>query len=348
MARRATPSATRRIAMLAFPGANAIDVLGPLEVFATAARFLAEGAPGLRARGAGAPPAYAVEVVARRRGPFASQSGVEIVAGRSCAELRGPLDTLVAAGGRGTAAALRDRTLIAWIRRTAPRARRVASVCTGSFLLARAGLLDGRRATTHWASCDQLARLFPRVRVETDPIFVRDGRYITSAGVSAGMDLALALVEEDHGRELALAVARNMVLFLKRPGGQSQFSAQLEGQLAAREPLRELQGFIVEHPDADLSVPALARRTGMSPRNFARLFRGQLGTTPARFVLRARVEAARRRLQEGRQSLEEVAAGCGFGSAETLRRAFHRSIKVSPAEYRGRFRSAAGASRRRS
>jgi transcriptional regulator GlxA family with amidase domain len=170
---------------------------------------------------------------------------------------------------------------------------------------------------------------------------VRDGRFYSSAGVTAGMDLALALVEEDHGRALALAVARNLVLFLKRPGGQAQFSAQLAQQLAEREPLRELQSFIAEHPAADLSVPVLARRAGMSPRNFARAFRAEIGTTPARFVERVRVEAARRRLQERRGSLDEIARVCGFGSAETLRRAFHRSLKVPPADYRRRFRSAA-------
>ncbi len=331
--------------MLAYPGANAIDVHGPLEVFACAARLLAEGAPGLAAAARGSAPAYRVLVAARRRGVFASQSGVALVAARALSELRGPLDTLCVAGGSGAREALRDRALLAFLRRAAPRARRVASVCTGAFLLAEAGLLDGRRATTHWRSCALLAERYPKLRVETDPIFVRDGRFYTSAGVSAGMDLALALVEEDHGRELALAVARNLVLFLKRPGGQAQFSAQLEAQLAEREPLRELQGFIAEHPGADLRVPALARRAGMSPRNFARAFQSELGTTPARFVLRVRVEAAQRRLQEGRDSLDAVASACGFGSAETLRRAFQRRLRISPADYRGRFRSA-GAERR--
>ena len=326
--------------MLAFPGANAIDVHGPLEVFACAARFLGEARPA-------AAPAYRVEVAARRSGVFASQSGVALVATRALSELRGRFDTLIVAGGRGAFEALRDHELIAWLRRAAARSRRVASVCTGSFVLAETGLLDGRHATTHWNTCGLLARRYPKLRVEADPIFVRDGRFYTSAGVTAGMDLALALVEEDHGRELALAVARNLVLFLKRPGGQAQFSAQLAQQLAEREPLRELQGFIAEHPAADLSVPALARRAGMSPRNFARAFRAEIGTTPARFVERVRVEAARRRLQERRENLDAIARACGFGSAETLRRAFHRSLKVPPADYRRRFRSAA-ASRPRS
>jgi transcriptional regulator GlxA family with amidase domain len=219
-------------------------------------------------------------------------------------------------------------------------------VCTGAFLLAEAGLLDGRRATTHWASCRELARRYPRVQVDPDPIFVRDGNVHTSAGVTAGMDLALALVEEDHGREVALGVARWLVLFLKRPGGQSQFSAQLSAQLAAREPIQELQAWVIENVDADLSVEALARRAGMSPRNFARVFTRETGVTPACFVETARVEAARRRLeQEGARGVEAIAAACGFGSAETMRRAFLRRVRVSPSDYRERFQVTADVGR---
>jgi transcriptional regulator GlxA family with amidase domain len=252
------------------------------------------------------------------------------------------IDTLIVAGGLGTRAAVSDPALIAWLRRAAPRVRRLASVCSGAFLLAEAGLLDGRRATTHWSSCADLARRYPRVKVEPDPIFVRDGNVYTSAGVTSGMDLALALVEEDHGRELALAVARWLVLFLKRPGGQSQFSAQLSVQLASRQPLQELQAWIVENVHADLSVAALAARAGMSPRNFARVFTREIGVTPARFVETARVEAARRQLEDdGSQGVENVAAACGFGSAETLRRAFLRTLRVSPTDYRSRFQAAA-------
>ena len=215
-------------------------------------------------------------------------------------------------------------------------------MCSGAFLLAEAGLLDGRRATTHWDACAALAARYPSVRVEPDPIFVRDGRVYTSAGVTAGMDLALALVEEDCGRELALAVARRLVFFLKRPGGQSQFSAQLSAQIAEREQLRDLQSWIVEYPEADLSVEALARRVAMSPRNFARVFAREAGITPARFVERVRVEAARRRLVESTSNVDSVAEACGFGSAETLRRAFLRSVHVSPAAYRNRFATGRG------
>ncbi len=329
---RAGSGRTRRVVLAAFPGAQILDVAGPLEVFATAGRELCLRDPR-------AAPAYRVELVATRAGPFATSSGIELVAQQAVSRLRGPIDTLIVAGGEGTGEALRDAALLGWIRRAGPRARRLASVCTGAFLLARVGLLDGRRATTHWRSCERLARLHPKVRVEADPIFVRDGRVYTSAGVCAGMDLALALVEEDLGRDLALAVAQRLVVFLKRPGGQSQFSAQLRAQAAAPEPLRELQTWILERPEADLSVEALAGRVAMSPRNFARVFAKEVGTTPARYVEQARVEAARRRLEESSAGVEEIADACGFGSSETMRRAFLRTLGVPPTDYRGRFRS---------
>lgn len=315
-----------------FPGAQILDVSGPLEVFSTACREIAEAG--------GETEPYTIEVVASEAGAVRTSSGIALVAaGTGDCPTDEEIDTLIVAGGDGTAAALRDLELIAWLRRTSSRARRIASVCSGAFLLAEAGLLDGKRATTHWKSCDLLARLYPKVTVEPDPIFVRDGSTYTSAGVCAGMDLALALVEEDLGRELALAVARRLVIFLKRPGGQSQFSAQLEGQLSERTPLRELQTYALENPAADLTVEALASRTGMSPRNFARVFARDIGTTPARWVERARVESARRRLEESDACVDEVAARCGFGTAETMRRAFVRNLRVNPTDYRGRFRS---------
>jgi transcriptional regulator GlxA family with amidase domain len=237
-------------------------------------------------------------------------------------------------------AALQDRRLVSFVARCASRARRVAGVCSGAFLLAEAGLLAGRRATTHWASCSQLARRYPDVRVEPDRIFVRDGAVYTSAGVTAGMDLALALLEDDQGRDLALAVARRLVVFLRRPGGQSQFSAQLAAQLAERPALRDLQLWIQEHPDEPHTVESLARRVGMSPRHFARVFALELRVTPARYVEQVRVEAARRRLEDGGGRVEQVAEGCGFGSPETMRRAFLRTLRVSPSEYRRRFHPA--------
>jgi len=219
----------------------------------------------------------------------------------------------------------------------------VGSVRTGSFILAAAGLLDTRRATTHWAHCHDLAAQYPQVAVDADPIFVRDGNVYTSAGVTAGMDLALALVEADYGRDVALAVARQLVMFLTRPGGQSQFSTQLAVQAADRRPLRDLQVWIADHLTADLSVPALAGRAAMSPRNFARVFVTEVGMTPAHYVERVRVEAARRRLEESADGMELVAQRCGFGSAEVMRRAFMRHVRVAPAAYRSRFRSAGAA-----
>jgi len=336
MSRPSSPRADRTIAVLAFPGVQALDVVGPLEVFGRAARWLREerGDSGQ---------AYATLVIARRRGPLASSSGYSLVADRALSRLREPVDTLLVAGGQGVRALLDDRALHAWLRAARRRVRRFGSVCTGALLLARAGLLDGRRATTHWRSCAQLAAEHPEVRVEPDRIFVRDRGVYTSAGVTAGMDLALAMVEEDHGREVALSVARELVLFARRPGGQSQFSAQLSAQLAERDAIRDLQAFALEHPEAELSVPALARRAAMSPRNFARVFAREVGATPARWIEGVRVETARRRMEEGRAGVEAVAEACGFGTREALRRAFRRRLGVAPREYRQRFASGGGA-----
>jgi transcriptional regulator GlxA family with amidase domain len=322
----------RRVAMLVFPGFQVLDATGPLEVFSAAN-------DAARDRGGAVPP-YEITVVAREAGPVRTSAGYELVAQRGIAALRAPLDTLLVAGGTGTAQAVADRALVRWIARQAPRARRIASVCTGAFLLAEAGLLDGLRATTHWSAAALLQQRHPKLRVDADSIYVREGRVWTSAGVTSGMDLALALVEEDLGREIALAVARRLVLFVKRPGGQSQFSAQLGAQIAERAPLREIQAWIAEHPADDLSVEALARRAGMSPRNFARAFASEVGRTPGRFVEDARVERARRRLEESDDAVEAIAADCGFGSAETLRRAFLRTLRVGPNAYRSRFRRA--------
>jgi transcriptional regulator GlxA family with amidase domain len=302
-------------------------------VFAGASRVLAER--GLE------DPGYRVRVAARGRVQLRCASGLTLVPDVSLDEAGGPIDTLIVAGGSGSRAAVGDAELLAGIRALARDARRVASVCTGAFLLAEAGLLDGRRVTTHWAACEALARRYPAVEVDADPIWVRDGDVYTSAGVTAGMDLALALVEEDLGRDVALTVARWLVLFLRRPGNQSQFSAQLAGQLAGRAALRELQAWIVEHPDAELTVEALAARVAMSPRHFARSFRREVGLTPGRYVERVRVETARRRLEDSTDPIEHVADACGFGTAETMRRSFIRALGVPPAEYRRRFVAAA-------
>ena len=324
--------ANRNIVVVAFPDVQVLDVMGPIEVFGRTARLLVE-------RGTRPDLAYTVEIVAATAGPIPTSSGVKIVADRRFRDLRGTIDTLLVAGGRGARAAAQDAALRAWLMRMAPRVRRLGSVCTGTFVLAAAGLLDDKRATTHWGSCEALSTLHPRVRVDKDPIFVRDGHVYTSAGVTAGMDLALAMVEEDLGRRVALEVARQLVLFLHRPGGQSQFSSQLAIQAADREPLRELQQWIADHLSADLSVPALAQRVAMSPRHFARVFAAELKMTPARFVESQRVEAARRRLEESNDGVDTVAATCGFGGAEGMRRAFLRTVRVSPTDYRSRFRS---------
>jgi transcriptional regulator GlxA family with amidase domain len=313
----------RRVVIAVFPGVQSLDVTGPAEVLRAATKLR--------------PPGYEVTIAASEAGPLRT-STVTLVPDLPLSACRLPIDTLIVAGGTGTRRAEEDETLIAWLRDAAKRTRRVTSVCTGAFLLARAGLLDGRRATTHWASCADLAERYPAVSVEPDPIFVRDGDVATSAGVTAGMDLALALVEEDLGREVALEAARWLVLFLKRPGGQAQFSAQLAAQTADRAPLRELQAWIPDHLSQDLSVPALARRAAMSERNFARAFRRETGMTPAAYVEAARVERARIALESGDLPVESIAIQTGFGTVETLRRAFRRRVGVSPADYRSRFR----------
>jgi transcriptional regulator GlxA family with amidase domain len=282
---------------------------------------------------------YETTVAAAHRQPIATSSGLTIVPDVAIADINGSIDTLVVAGGDGVGDAVRDPEFVERIRILSGRARRVASVCSGAFLLAEAGLLDGRRATTHWARCAELAARYPAVLVEPDPIFTQDGQFFTSAGVTAGMDLALALVEDDLGRATALTIARHLVLFLHRPGNQAQFSAQLAGQLADRDELRSIQTWIADHPDEDCSVDALAARAAMSPRHLARTFTEQVGVTPARYVEQVRVEVARRRLEESADPIVRIATASGFGTAETMRRSFIRSLGVPPAEYRRRFRT---------
>lgn len=318
----------RRVVILSFPGVQPLDVVGPAEVFSTASQLNGGDA-------------YRVEVVAEDREPIMTRSsGYGLVPSKTTAQCRGPIDTLVVAGGFGVHEAVEDEALVRWLRSAAGRSRRVASVCSGSFLLARAGLLEGRRATTHWSSCEELARRHPEITVDPDPIFVHDGDVWTSAGVTAGMDLSLALVERDLGRETALEVARWLVLFLQRPGGQAQFSSHLAAQLADRAPLRELQSWIADNLDEDLRVEALADRAAMSPRNFARTFRREIGLTPAAYVEALRVERARQCLEQDSDPIERVADRCGFGTPETMRRAFARRVGIAPADYRARFRRA--------
>ena len=321
------PMLARHVVFAIFPGLQGLDLMGPLEVFADANDEL-----GTRA--------YELSVAASDAEAVRTSSGVGIAVDTALASIAGPIDTLVVVGGDGTVDAVNDRALVHEVQRLATDARRVTSVCSGAFVLATAGLLDGKRATTHWRVCDLLAELFPAITVEPDPIFVRDGNVTTSAGVTSGMDMALALVEEDHGRDVALAIARRLVLFLRRPGNQSQFSAQLGAQLAERDGVRDAQRHVVERPDADCSVGALARIAAMSERNFTRVFTAEVGLTPARYVERVRVETARRLLEDTDDGVEAIAAACGFGTAETMRRTFLRLVRTSPTEYRRRFRAA--------
>jgi transcriptional regulator GlxA family with amidase domain len=312
--------------MVCVPPAQGVDVVGPLEAFSLANHVGRSGTP-----------LYSLELVsnvADRR--IAMSSGVLLLAHRHYQEVRGKVDTLLIAGGAG-ARACQDAELFEWLRKMAGRVRRVCSICTGAAILAKAGLLRGKRATTHWQHVESLARKHPEVEWDPHPIWVQDGRIYTSAGICAGMDLALALIEEDCGSALALEVARCMVLFLRRPGSQAQFSAALTAAATGRKSLQELQVFIAENLSRDLSVEALAARTAMSARNFSRVFAREIGVTPARYVEQVRLEAARARLESTEDSLDQVASRCGFSSAELLRRVFLRHLKVPPSEYRKHF-----------
>lgn len=315
--------AQRTVLVVLFDGVQSLDVTGPVEVFAGAEQHT--------------PGTYRLCTASLDGAPVRTSSGLTVVPD-------GVLDgapephTLLVPGGRGSRRP--DPRLTDWLRRHGPRAERLVSVCTGALLLAGAGLLDGRRATTHWAHSGRLARDHPAVEVDPDPIYIRDGHVATSAGVTSGIDLALALVEEDLGRETALTVARHLVVFLRRPGNQAQFSAQLAAQTARREPLREVQQWITEHPGADLSVEALAARAALSPRHFARAFHAETGMTPGRYVDRVRLEHARRLLEDTGDGVEEISRASGYGTPEAMRRAFVRTLGSSPAEYRRRFRPA--------
>jgi len=322
---------TRRIVFVAGPGTEILDLAGPLQVFARASDIY-------RRNNSGAP-IYSIEVVSVSPvRSLTANCGLRFHADKTFRQLRGKIDTLLVAGGDAIEQNKINPEGVRWLKQIAKRARRVGSVCTGAMLLARAGLLDGRRVTTHWNWCETLVRRAPRADVDPDPIFVRDENIYTSAGVTTGMDLALALVEEDYGSRLALETARNLVLYLRRPGGQSQFSAALSLQAADRKPLRELEAWVLEHLDTPLTVPALAQHLAMSPRNFARVFTREMKTTPAKFVERLRVEAARRRLEESQNSMETIANECGFGSINSMRNVFQRTLKISPGQYRRHFR----------
>jgi transcriptional regulator GlxA family with amidase domain len=334
-AKRPSTEAPRflKIGFLVYPDCESLDLCGPLEVFHFADLVL--GFLGRTAQ-----PTYQSVVLAAAPGPVRTMSGLEFIATHRYDEISSGLDTLVVVGGDGCLVASEDRTLVDWVRLISPKTRRIVSICSGAFILAAAGLLHNRRATTHWIYADLLAKSYPTIDLDASLIFVRDGNVYTSGGITAGIDLALALIEEDLGKEAMLGVARGLLVFPRRPGGQSQFRAHTSPLERPIQPnVSELQAWMLAHPEADLAVPALAERMGMSERNFSRLFRTESGQTPAEFAERARADSARYKLEQNSSSIETIAAECGFGNAERMRRTFQRLFGISPADYRARFRS---------
>ena len=314
---------TRQVVIVGFPGIQALDVVGPFEVFTAASLLLGGG--------------YEVVLASVDGEPATTPMGLAL----ACRPLPDPgagIDTVVLPGGGGVDAARANPAIIGWIQAVAGSARRIVSVCTGAFLAAEAGLLDGRRATTHWAFAGRLASEYPGICVDAEPVFVRSSERVwTAAGVTAGIDLALSLVEDDHGTELAQTVARWLVLYLRRPGGQSQFAAPVWMPRAKRAPIRQVQELIETAPGGGHSITELARRAAMSPRHFTRVFTDEVGEAPGQYVERVRTEAARRQLEETDDTVVAIAARCGFGTAETMRRNFIRRIGVSPDQYRKTF-----------
>lgn len=330
---QSTTKQPKLIQMLIYPDAQSLDVTGPLEVFDIANQELPPETVG-----------YEIELIAKETGPIRMSSGIRISADKSLDQLTRHAHTLMVAGGVGTRQMVFDKDVIDWLSAEAEKVERIASVCSGTFILAQAGLLDGKKATTHWQVSEMLDQLYPAVTVIPDSIYHRDGKVYTSAGITAGMDLALALVEEDFGHEVAMKVAKQLVLFLKRPGGQSQFSNQLAMQFKLSGPLESLSEWLVDNIDQPVSVTDMAQQVAMSPRNFARVFQRETGTTPAKFVEGLRVERAQQLLEASNLGLEQVADKCGFGSAERMRRSFVKTLNVLPVDYKRRFGSQASVS----
>ena len=316
----------KSIAIIVPPKAQSLDVSGPLDAFVEANRHSSGTV------------LYDVRLVATGASRTIKAAGMSLLADSSIFDDTRSIDTMLVAGTPDYAFAYSSSDLHEWLRRRAPKARRYGSVCTGALFLGAASLLDGMNATTHWQHAAELAERFPAAKVVPDQIYVQDGKLYTSAGVTAGIDLALKLIEDENGRDLALTVARRLVVFLKRPGGQSQFSAHLAAQMADEGKIRSLQRWILDHLSLNLPLESLADRAAMSVRNFTRVFQGATGTTPAEFVEMARVDAARRLLEESETPLQRVASRCGFTSSDTMRRAFLRRIGVGPSDYRDRFR----------
>ena len=320
--KHATAPGIRRIGFVGFKDAVALDIVGPMEVFSLASEIEA-----------GRGPRYRCLLLGLNRRPFVTESGLVM---RPHLALAGapPLDTLVIPGGSGLRDPGTNERIVTWLRRSAAQVRRVASVCTGVYGLAPTGLLDGRRVATHWRFAEDVARRFPKLAVDADAIFVKDGPFYTSAGVTAGLDLALALVEEDHGSRLAIRVAREIVVHQKRAGGQQQYSEPLRFQAEHQDRLGELAAWLSSNLTNDLSVEALAQRACLSPRHFSRRFKEAFLTTPADFVEKARLDEARRRLAGAGRSLSQVADSVGFASTDAFRRAFTRRFGVTPGAYR--------------
>lgn len=313
----------RKVVIAGFPGVQALDVVGPYDVF-TGASLLTGGG-------------YDVAFASVGGQPIATATGLAFVTA-SLPDPADPIDTVVLPGGAGVDAARSDGELVAWVKAVSGHARRMVTVCTGAFLAAEAGLLDGQRVTTHWAFAERLAAEFPAIEVNADPIFVRSSETVwTAAGVTAGIDLALALIEDDHGTEIAQTVARWLVLYLRRPGGQTQFAAPVWMPRARRDSIREVQQRIEAEPGSPHSIDDLARRAAMSPRHFTRVFTAEIGEAPGQYVERIRTEAARRQLEETDDTVVAIAARCGFGTAETMRRNFLRRVGISPDQYRKAF-----------
>jgi transcriptional regulator GlxA family with amidase domain len=319
---------TMRIGMLGFEGANAMDLIGPAEAFATATALRQQDRPGKAA--------YEVLLLGLNRRPFVTESGVLFKPHHHCNEAP-PLDTLLVPGGPGLREPRINAAAARWIAQRAPKTRRVVSICTGIFGLAPTGLLDGLRVTTHWRWAARLAQQYPALKVDGDALFIKQGKYYSGGGVTAGIDLALALIEEDLGPHAALAAAREMVVYLKRPGGQEQYSEPLRAQARSADRFAGLIAWIDAHPEADLSVEALAARACLSPRHFSRRFRASLGATPADYVEDARLRRARQRLVQPGRSIDSIAVSLGFSSADVFRRAFERRYGVTPSHYRERF-----------
>jgi len=324
---------TKHIVIIAPPMTSILDVAGPLEVFAKTVDYIQNYIPVIKE-------SYTTHILSVDSSTIVNtSSGLPIVCEGGIESINYEVDTVLVAG-KGSSENKVLQNVLDWLKANAPNIRRIGSVCAGAFILAEAGLLDGRRATSHWQVCEKLARLYPAIKVEKDPIYVKDGNIYTSAGISTGIDLSLAMVEEDFGRDVAVMVARVLVLYLKRPGNQSQFSNILMHQTVDYEPIQVVQDWVVDHLAEELTIEILAEKASMSPRNFARVFLRETGITPAKYIEKVRLEAARRRLEETRLTIDEISNECGIGNADGLRRLFLRHMRTTPSDYRKSFTTA--------